>query len=202
MCASTVILSLLPLLTAVTAVTHISNCMNGWRFDHLILGCSMVWPEIYSPKAVIYSRFQMTQDGRVFVVSPRFRPGVPFTLGTFQVTADNRAVVEPNVLPFPALPQVHRVPNENTADRKSDNLPKSLSLVNIIDLYLENTDDSLWLLDIGSVNTMEKPKYVVPPKIIRLDLNDDEQKVCVNYIVRATSSFIHESSIHVDLNRT
>lgn len=143
------------------------------RYDHHLSGTSMVWPNRYDARAVIHSRFQMTRDGRVIVASPRFRPGVPFTLGTFRATAASRAAVEPDVHPLPSAPEAHRA--AAAANRTAgEPQPPPSPLVNVIDLWMDNRD-VLWLLDVGVVNTMTgEPKRVAPAKIVRLDMDDED----------------------------
>lgn len=133
------------------------------RFDHYLLGTSMVWPERYEPRSVIHSRFQMSRGGRVMLSSPRFRPGVPFTLGMFEATAACRTNVEPDVRPFPPQQCAHR-----TRDTNTDPQP----LVNVVDVFLDK-HEILWALDVGTINTMTQPERVAPPKIVRVEIDDD-----------------------------
>lgn len=143
------------------------------RYDHHLSGTSMAWPNRYDARAVIHSRFQMTRDGRVIVASPRFRPGVPFTVGTFRATAANRAAVEPDVLPLPSAPEAHGAAVAANRAAGSSQPPPS-PLVNVIDLWMDNRD-VLWLLDVGVVDTMTaEPKRVAPAKIVRLDMGDED----------------------------
>lgn len=160
------------LLLYVTVVTFVIRlACAGKRYDHHVMGTSLAWSDPYDASAVIHSRFQVTNDGRIFVLSPRFRPGVPFTLGTFRVTSASRAVVEPEVFPLPSTPETHRAVSSSTGATNST----QLSLVNVIDLYLDDTQDVLWLLDVGLVDTMTcNPKRLAPAKIVRLEVDDDD----------------------------
>lgn len=152
------LLALLPLL----ASASLPSRAVGSQIYHHLLGTSMVWPDRYDPRAVIHSRFQATRDGRVFVASPRYRPGVPFTLGTFRAAS----AVEPDVWPLPASPAAHRA----VACR---NAPPPPPLVNVVDLWLDDSGDTLWLLDVGVVDTMtDKPSVIAPAKVVRLDVSD------------------------------
>lgn len=156
---------------AVTTVLRLAACSASKRYDHHVLGTSLAWPNPYTARAVVHSRLQMTKDGRVFLASPRFRPGVPFTLGTFRVTTANRAVVEPEVLPLPSAPESHRAADGPVAATNSTQSP----LVNVVDLCLDDTKDVLWLLDVGVVDTMTNdPKRVAAAKIVRLEVEDDD----------------------------
>ncbi|CAI6343218.1 unnamed protein product [Macrosiphum euphorbiae] len=143
------------------------------RYDHHLLGTSLVWNSSYDPRAVIHSRFQMTRAGRVLVVSPRFRPGVPFTLGSFRTAGSgDKCVVEPDVLALPSTTQAHlaetRIPS---ASKDSSPAP----LVNVIDLSIEDITDVVWLLDVGLVDTMTgSPRRVAPAKVVRLEIDDDQ----------------------------
>lgn len=144
------------------------------RYDHHMTGTSMVWARPYDPRAIIHNRFQATRDGRVIMASPRFRPGVPFTLGMFRATAATRATVEPEVRPLPSAPKAHWIAGGNCS------LPL---LINVVDLYLEDNGIVLWLLDVGMVDTMtDQPKRLAPAKIVRLgiDKGDGEDDVDEN----------------------
>lgn len=176
---------------------RLSRVAANRRYDHHVLGTSMIWPDSYDARAVIHSRFQVTRDGRVLLVSPRYRPGVPFTLGSFRATAARRAIIEPDVRPLPPEPRLHSA-NVAEAEAKAgigsvsgfkaravvgteDNSSASQSsippLINVVDLCLDATMDVLWLLDVGTVDTMtDNPKHVAPAKIVRLEIdeNDDD----------------------------
>ncbi|XP_026819477.1 uncharacterized protein LOC113558171 [Rhopalosiphum maidis] len=140
------------------------------RYDHHLLGTSPAWNGSYYPRAVIHSRFQMTRAGRVIVVSPRFRPGVPFTLGSFRTAGiDDRAIVEPDVLPLPSAPDAHSP--ETSAEADSASAP----LINVVDLCVDDINDVVWLLDVGVVDTMtDSPRRVAPAKVVKLEIDDDQ----------------------------
>lgn len=141
------------------------------RYDHHLLGTSPAWNSSYDPRAVIHSRFQMTRSGRVIVVSPRFRPGVPFTLGSFRTSGPHdRAIVEPDVFPLPSGRDTHR-PETTAPSTDSDTVP----LVNVVDLSIDNINDMVWLLDVGVVDTMTgNPRRVAPAKVVRLEIDEDQ----------------------------
>lgn len=143
------------------------------RYDHHLLGTSLVWNSSYDPRAVIHSRFQMTRAGRVLVVSPRFRPGVPFTLGSFRTAGSgDKCVVEPDVLALPSTTQAH-LAETRIPPASKDSAPAPL--VNVIDLSIEDITDVVWLLDVGLVDTMTgSPRRVAPAKVVRLEIDDDQ----------------------------
>lgn len=158
------------LLLQLTAVAIIADR----RYDHHLLGTSMAWPSPYNPRAVIHSRFQMTRDGRVIVVSPRYRPGIPFTLGSFRTAGSgDRAIVEPDVLPLPSATDAHRIDADCVPTAGTESAPAPL--INVIDLCIEAVDDVLWLLDLGVVDTMTGfPRRIAPAKVVRLEFDDDQ----------------------------
>lgn len=144
------------------------------RYDHHVLGTSMEWTGPYDSRAVIHSRLQVTRDGRILMASPRFRPGVPFTLGWFRASTASRAVVEPDVRPLPAAPGTHHPAAATAVSSPGQCAP----LLNVVDLYLDKNRDVLWLLDVGVVDTMtSEPKRLAPAKIVRLEIDDDDPKV-------------------------
>lgn len=139
----------------------------------------MVWPDSYCPRDVIHSRFQITPEGRVILVSPRFRPGVPFTLGSFWVSAATRSIVEPDIFPMPPVPEMHQINSKSSHDNFK--LPP---LINVVDVYLDATTDLLWLLDVGSVDTMMgTPRRIAPPKVVRLEIDEEDIKVHLKHAV-------------------
>jgi len=163
---------LLLLLLQLTMMAVLTGSVDR-RYDHHLLGTSLVWNSSYDPRAVIHSRFQITRTGRVIVVSPRFRPGVPFTLGSFRTAGiGDRCVVEPDVLPLPSAPDAHRA-ETRTPPASKDSAPAPL--VNVIDLSIEEITDVVWLLDVGLVDTMTgSPRRVAPAKVVRLEIDDDQ----------------------------
>lgn len=178
--AAAAVSSRLLLLLLTAAAVMVPSGRTDWRYDHHVLGASMAWPDAYQPRSVIHSRFQVTRDGRVLVASPRFRPGVPFTLGWFRASSASRAVVEPDVRPLPARPSAHRVPSVAGVTRRGQAPEHADPLVNVIDLHVDRAGDALWLLDDGLIDTMtDSPKRVARPKLVRLELDngDEEPKV-------------------------
>ncbi|XP_025202087.1 uncharacterized protein LOC112599397 [Melanaphis sacchari] len=145
------------------------------RYDHHLLGTSPAWNNSYIPRAVIHSRFQMTRAGRVIVVSPRFRPGVPFTLGSFRTAGtDDRAVVEPDVQPLPSEPDTH-LAETSVPSASADSALTPAPLVNVVDLCIDDINDVVWLLDVGVVDTMtDSPRRVAPAKVVKLEIDDDQ----------------------------
>lgn len=106
----------------------------------------------YVPKNVIATRAQVWQD-RAFVLTPRFRPGVPFTLSTVDLDCRNRCW--PILVPYPCW-ALHDEGDPN-------------AIQNAVDLYLDPLG-ILWVLDTGVVNTMEQPVRRSPPRIVAIDV--------------------------------
>ncbi|KAJ8942954.1 hypothetical protein NQ314_009867 [Rhamnusium bicolor] len=89
---------------------------------------------------------------QAFVALPRYKHGVPFTLGTFSLkTKGCRATL----VPYPCW----EMQEEGNCD----------ALQNVVDLFVDPVDN-LWVLDIGLVNTLEQPVRRSEPKIVGIDL--------------------------------
>lgn len=80
------------------------------------------------------------------MVTPRFRPGVPFTLGKFDIF--QRCF--PCLSPFPGW----------------GSCPQDLQ--NAVDLYVDS-HDLLWVLDSGVVNTLSNPEWRSAPRVVAYD---------------------------------
>lgn len=110
----------------------------------------------YVPKNVIATRFQVWDD-RAFVLTSRFRSGVPFTVSTFRLDCQNRCW--PILSPYPCWAQ----------NQEGD--PDAIQ--NAVDIYLDPTG-TLWILDTGVVNTVEQPVRRTQPRIFAVDIKTNQ----------------------------
>ncbi|KAL1498204.1 hypothetical protein ABEB36_009040 [Hypothenemus hampei] len=92
----------------------------------------------YISKNVIGTRMQFFHD-TAFLLLPRYRPGVPFSLAKFNLTSSNGKVL---LEPFPSW----TLQEEGNCE----------SIQNAIDLFMDPFE-RLWILDLGIVNTLEQP---------------------------------------------
>lgn len=132
---------------------------------HTLNGHNVEWPDTYTGNAcaagnVIGTRVQVWGD-RAFVLTPRFRAGVPFTVSAVRLDrgADR---CWPALAPYPSLSQ-H---GEGDPD----------AVQNAVDMHLDPSG-VLWVLDSGLVNTMEHPVRRAQPRIFAVDVKTDE--VCM-----------------------
>lgn len=124
----------------------------------------------YIPRNVIATRAQIYKD-RAIVALPRYKPGVPFTLGTLSLKSNN---CEPHITPFPCW-----------AIQEEGNCRALQSAVDII----LDMQDILWVLDVGIVNTLEQPVRRCPPKVVGIDVKSGKVsyififKICLHFIL-------------------
>lgn len=101
----------------------------------------------YVPKHVIGTRLQIAGSDAI-VALPRYKQGVPFTLGRFSLkTRGCKGTLEP----FPCW----AIQEEGNCE----------GLQSVVDILLDPLDN-LWVLDVGIVNTLEQPVFRCPPKIV------------------------------------
>ncbi|XP_011494470.1 PREDICTED: major royal jelly protein 1 [Ceratosolen solmsi marchali] len=105
----------------------------------------------YVPRNIIATRVQIYKD-EALVAMPRYKSGVPFTLG---ITSLKSKDFGSRIKPFPCWP----MQEEGNCE----------ALQNAVDLFLD-TQDILWVLDIGIVNTLEQPIRRCPPKVIAINI--------------------------------
>lgn len=137
----------------------------------------------YVPRNVLFTKVRMLGT-TAFVLSPRYRPGVPFTVGHFDV-ADPKQSLEPYVKPFPSA-ALH--------DCGRGDGPECLA--NAVDFAL---DDSgvLWVLDVGTVHTYgSEPLTVGPPKIWGLDGITGEVRITRDITMTDASTAIISLSVY------
>ncbi|XP_028145862.1 major royal jelly protein 1 [Diabrotica virgifera virgifera] len=109
----------------------------------------------YVAKNIIATRMQIYRDD-AYVALPRYRHGVAFTLAKFSLkTRGCKAVL----VPYPCWP----LQEEGNCE----------ALQNVVDLYIDGVDH-LWVLDIGLVNTLEQPVRRCAPKIVGINLKNNQ----------------------------
>lgn len=106
----------------------------------------------YIPRNVISTRMQIYRDDAI-IAMPRYKPGVPFTLGVMSLKMKENHT--PKVMPFPCW-----------AIQEEGNCQ---ALQNVVDLVLD-IQDILWVLDVGIVNTLEQPVRRCPPKVVGINV--------------------------------
>lgn len=104
----------------------------------------------YIAKNVISTRSQIYKD-QVILAMPRYKPGVPFTLGVVSLESTD---CSPKVAPFPCW-----------AIQEEGNCQ---ALQSAVDIVLDK-QDILWVLDVGIVNSLEQPVRRCPPKVVGID---------------------------------
>lgn len=111
----------------------------------------------YIARNVISTRMQIYKEDAI-IAMPRYKPGVPFTLGVMSLKTKD---CTPKVTPFPCW-----------AIQEEGNCQALQSVVDI-DLDIQ---DILWVLDVGVVNTLEQPVRRCPPKVVGINVKSG--KVC------------------------
>lgn len=107
----------------------------------------------YVPQNVIATRIQIYKDNAI-VALPRYKHGVPFTLGKFSLkTKGCKADLEP----FPCW----ALQEEGNCN----------ALQNVVDIFVDG-NNVLWILDTGITNTLEQPVRRCGPKIVAVNLAD------------------------------
>lgn len=116
----------------------------------------------YVARNVVPARMAMRHDGTVYLAIPRFRRGVPFTLGAVEYDPCLSAI-EPPISPYPCA-AAHRSPQPK---------PGNWTMVNVVDVYVDDTG-VLWALDVGKVNLLDDATIVRPPMVFAFDTDTDE----------------------------
>nr|CAR66236.1 yellow-g protein [Blattella germanica] len=157
-------LSWIALATVSLFVSVIANCDKTILPDLTVNlnGVNLEWPHPsvktiykssgrYIPKNVIATRMQIHKD-EAFVVMPRLKEGVPFTLG--KITLKNKGC-SPKITPFPCW----SLQEEGNCE----------SIQSAVDIFLD-AQDILWILDVGIVNTLEQPIKRCEPKVVAINV--------------------------------
>ncbi|KAK2586169.1 hypothetical protein KPH14_001436 [Odynerus spinipes] len=105
----------------------------------------------YMARNVIATRAQIYKDDAILAL-PRYKPGVPFTLGVVSLKTKNCA---PTILPFPCW----AIQEEGNCE----------ALQSAVDIVLD-VQDILWVLDAGIVNTLTQPVRRCPPKVVGINV--------------------------------
>lgn len=124
-------------------------------------GQNVEWPRTntgrYVAKNIMATRVQVWSD-RAFVLIPRFRTGVPFTVSTVRLDCQDRCW--PILSPYPFW----------SLHDESD----STAIQNPVDMYLDPMG-IIWVLDIGQVNTtVQQPVHRIQPKIIAINVQTNK----------------------------
>nr|XP_034188792.1 major royal jelly protein 1 [Osmia lignaria]XP_034188799.1 major royal jelly protein 1 [Osmia lignaria] len=106
----------------------------------------------YIARNVIATRAQVYKDEAILAL-PRYKPGVPFTLGVLSLKSSDCA---PKITPFPCW-----------AIQEEGNCQ---ALQSAVDIALD-MQGILWVLDVGIVNTLEQPVRRCPPKVVGVNAN-------------------------------
>lgn len=130
-------------------IRELSVTLNGANLEWPCLSTRNIYIQSgrYSSKNVIATRTQILND-EVFVALPRYKSGVPFTLGSFSLKSKSCI---PNIKPYPCWP----IQEEGNCH----------ALQSVVDLFLD-ANNVLWVLDVGIVNTLEQPVRRCPPKVV------------------------------------
>lgn len=106
----------------------------------------------YISKNIIATRAQISDDS-VFLALPRLKGGNPATLVR---TPLKKGGCSATLTPFPCW----SMQEEGNCQ----------ALQSVVDVFLDS-NDVLWVLDVGIINTLDNPVRKCPPKIIALNVN-------------------------------
>ncbi|KAL7295151.1 hypothetical protein TKK_0011459 [Trichogramma kaykai] len=124
-----------------------------------LTGASIFYPpsncsdHAYSARNVIATRLQIFRERNAFLTLPKYKSGVPFSIGSMQMSSQSPPLVKP-VLEDPKCRSC-KADVVDCADPQ-----------NVVDLALDHTNDVLWALDVGVVASLERPNRECPPKIL------------------------------------
>lgn len=165
LCAAVALLSLLVPSAVVLAALPSSlrrpmEVVAEWRtvdfvFPNRVVRDSAILTGNFVPKNVVVIDVDAYGEGkhqRIFVTTPRLKPGVPATLSELSVEESS---VAPRLRPFPSW----------SWNEQGD-------CDNLISVFRTATDQCgrLWVLDSGTVNVFAGAERVCPPKLVVFDL--------------------------------
>lgn len=104
----------------------------------------------YVPKNIVATKMQIVKDEAI-VAFPRYKHGVPFTLGRFCLKTKG---CEPVLEPYPCW----SLQEEGNCQ----------AIQSAVDIVIDN-NEVLWVLDTGIVNTLEQPVRRCAPKVVAID---------------------------------
>ncbi|CAD7083294.1 unnamed protein product [Hermetia illucens] len=124
----------------------------------------------YIPRNIIITRGQIFRDD-AFLALPRYKPGVPFTLGRVSLKRGECFV---SVAPYPCW----SIQEEGMCD----------AMQNVVDVVVDK-NEILWALDVGLVNTLEQPIRRCPPKVLAFNIKTGKlvKSIDLSSIVTAES---------------
>lgn len=122
----------------------------------------------YLPKNIISTRIQVDGSDAIMAL-PRYKHGVPFTLGKISLKTKG---CKATMLPFPCW----GIQEEGNCE----------ALQSVVDIVLDPLD-TLWVLDVGIVNTLEQPVLRCPPKIVGVSVKTGEVLKVIDLTPFATS---------------
>ena len=153
---------LLASLSVVPARSSSCDCQLLPELSFALTGQNLDWPcesthNIYEstgryiPRNIIVTRVQTHKDEAIVAI-PRYKSGVPITLG---ITSLKNKNCKPSITPFPSW----EIQEEGNC----------VALQSAVDIVLD-VQDILWVLDVGIVNTLEQPVRRCQPKILAIDI--------------------------------
>lgn len=128
----------------------------------------------YEPRNIIATRLQIGRED-AFVVLPRLKSGVPFTLSRVALKKSGCTTL---LEPYPSW----AMQEEGDCD----------ALQSAVDLVLD-PQDILWVLDTGIVNTLEQPVRRCSPKVVAIDTKSNKvmKRIDLSDVVTEDSRIQH-----------
>lgn len=147
-------------------ISELSFVVSGTNLDWPGGNVKNIYKESgqYIPRNMIATRNQIYKDEAI-VVFPRWKPGVPITLGVVKLSKRGTSG-KPVVSPFPSW------------ELQQEGNCKALQ--NAVDIFLD-VQDIIWVLDVGTVNTLEKAVPHCPPKVVAISASTGEVSQFISY---------------------
>lgn len=124
----------------------------------------------YEARNVIPARMAMKHDGGIYLAMPRFKTGVPFTLGAIKYDSC-LSTIEPSISPYPCA-----------AAHLSQRKPSNWTIVNVVDVYIDD-GGTLWALDVGKLDLLNKSVVIRPPMVFAFDTETNEVSIIVTLLL-------------------